>query len=269
MATVEWTGATDNNMATATNYVRGAAPVNGDSFIAKVLPTNPVQIGNSVNLVTFTVTDAYGANPIGTLSAGLALGTVTTFTIGARCPYVNLAPGNVTTANLQMPNGCDVYLNGSATWTTTIVSSGLNVYYGASATFTTVYSTSVAGSHNFATGSATTTFKGPATLNTNRTITTCTLEPGSIGTFMTAAASTTLNAVGAIVKHQSSGTLATVNLSSRALLTPLGNVSGTAACTTVNVWSDSSYVLAVPGATLTGTFVPIGATGLSTVGVPS
>lgn len=258
MADVFWSGASSTLVTLAGNYVGGVAPSAGDSVYATQPPVNPMATGTMPNLVNFVVTDAYGNNPIGTLSAGLAMGTVTTMTIGARCTFVNVAPGNVTTANLQMPNGCTAYLNGSGTWTTVIVSPGVQVQYGASATFTTVYSTSVSSIHTFAAGSATTTFTGPATVVTLRTITTANLDTGSRATWSGAADSDVINAVGAVIMHQSSVQLGIINLRSGSVLTPMGNPGGTGACTTINVWSDSSAILAAAGATLTGTVVYIG-----------
>ena len=76
MATVEWIGGTDGNVATGTNYLGGVAPGVGDSVIARVNPVNPMTTGTFPNLVDFIVGPEYRGN-IGNSAGQPTFGNVT------------------------------------------------------------------------------------------------------------------------------------------------------------------------------------------------
>lgn len=273
MADFVWNGAASTDCSAAGNYVGGVAPgTNGDNVDCNILPTNPMTTGTMpVNLGRLKFTDAYGNNPIGTISAGLTLKSVTTLTIGCRATFVNLSVNNaltIGTLNLDMPNGCTAYLNGAGTYTLINVSPGITVV-GNAALITGINSTAAVNQITLASsGTALSTFAGSAYLSTARTITAATATSGSTVVATGASVMTALTLVDSTFMNQSSAAQTAVTEIGRSFVTPMGNPNITASITALTVFAGSTYALTAPGVTMTATVTPVGSVG-GVVGVPS
>lgn len=256
MAVREWNGATDGVVTTAGNYVAGAAPTAGDSVYARIRPTNPMASGTFPALVNFEVTEAYGANNIGSAASAVGFGAVTSMRIaGQGSGYYISSSGTVDAASFEMPFGSTVVISGG-TFTLTNVS-GCKLEGGASAVFTTINSIGAEGTvATNGTGITTLTGSGKWTV-TSRNITTANCDANMRLIVTGTAAVTTVNIVGGgTFNHQSSGTVTTANVRPQGLYTVAGNPgnAGTnVTLTTANIWKGAQLIESVPGFTLTVT----------------
>lgn len=255
MANRQWTGATDGVVSTNGNYTGGAAPTAGDSVFADIAPTNAMASGTFPALVTFQVTEAYGANNIGSAASPVTFGTVTTMRIAGSGTGYYMTTGAVTTANFEMPNGSTAIISGG-TFTTTNIT-GCALEGGASAVFTNINSIGATGNvATNATSITSLTGSGKWTV-TSRDITTANVDPGMRLTIKGSAALGTAGTVnivgGGIFNHQSMGTVTAANIRTGGTYTVAGNSgsSGVATLTTANVWKGGTLVEAVSGFTLT------------------
>lgn len=263
MAIVSWNGnAGDGTVTTAGNYVGGAAPNagGGDSVIAVLAPSSPMTNGTFPALVDFTVSDAYGVNPIGALGAPITFGNVTgTMTIGSRSPFVTVTTtGTVASAKFQCPLNNQIYIAGG-TWTLVTASQLFTLNVAASAVVVTGLNPGGATWICATNGTGFTTWSGAGRINTTtRNIATVNLDPGGVLTLLGSSVYTTGNIVAAQVNHQSSAAPTTTNLRSNSVFTVIGNPNNTTTGGTINIWTGSRVVDVVPGCTMTYTASVIG-----------
>lgn len=260
MSTVYWTGAAgDGNVATGGNYLGGVAPSGTDSVVCgqSVTSSGHMTTGTFPALVDFTV----AASSNVTIGTGVTWDNITgTATLGGSGAYYNIGTSAKTIAKLACQHQFNGVTNVVAGTVTTLEATMCRVNVAAAAINTTC--NNMGGTLTFGSNStAVTTYTGWGTATFNsRNVTTANVD-GAASTLITTGTSTgTGSSTGAVAtcnitsggtyNKQSAATDTTINIRGQgSTLTVSGNsnASGATTITTLNQWSDSHVVLAVPG----------------------
>jgi len=253
MASVIWSGAAlDGNMATAGNYVGGAAPGSGDDVIFD-RGSNPVTTWTTLALGTVTFTQGYSGY-VGTAGSPVAITlNITTLKIGSKHTGFYLSvPTTKTITTLSAENGV-VSITGAGTVTTANISNGCQFTCTATGltTLNVVTPDSSAIVATSATATTTVNCVGRAEF-TSRDITTANVEgSGRLVYKGTSVLGTGNIGTGGIINKQSySTTDGTVNIKFGGTFTNEGNTymdNGAGTSTkpkvgTVNIWSGGKFI---------------------------
>lgn len=261
MATVIWGGTVSTDKDLDANYVGGAKPGAGDTWVwNSITPYAPIS-GTWTNAsAVFIVTAGAGwgtgnniSRDVGTSSSPFVLSAVgTSATFGNLGNVYVGSTGTVALASFEMPRGMTANLS-SGTWTQPI-GTLVTMRVGASAAITNPWSNTSTW-YVEASGTAITLLKGNGTFYiTSRAITDGRVNNSRVVTMGTGAI-TALTAFDSVVNHQSSGN-ATVELhGSRSLFTPMNNPNGTGTVptATITLGYGAQATLSVPGITMGGT----------------
>lgn len=249
-AVCTWTGSTgDGNLATAGNWLGGAAPVNGDDAVFD-RGNYDVTAGLSpgTNLVNLKILPTYG----GKWASTVTWGTITTAIIAGGGSVYNIGATSITTARVQANTGQSV-VAASGTWTNTYVSgNGSGMFLCNGATLTNTYGTGVNGEFTSAAGAPTIVQWASGALKVGKTIPTFTSKGGvNITTTGTATFSTACYlAARDTYNHQSSGTIALLDLAPYSSF-PCAGAFSNFTITALQTWPFSSINRFPPGITVT------------------
>lgn len=265
--TQTWTGAVDGTFTTAGNWLSGTAPVGGDSVIfdrGNVSVT--AGLSPAIAIATFTVKETYGGSIGG--ATLLTLTSITTLNYAGRGAYCKLG-GTVTTAKIDLRAG-NTFVFGSGTWTNVYVtgaSGGMAQVTGA--TITNLYSVSSGVFIEANTGTTFTIVENRGQLKTARDVATYTgLGYDQLTTTTAAAIGTVANLVeGSVYNHQSSGTIALLNVRPKSSFPCIGSQYDFT-ITNSNWYSGGVFNINPPGVTITFTN-PIAYIGASSNGFSS
>lgn len=261
MATVIWGGTVSTDKDADANYVGGAKPGAGDTWIWNSITPYAPTSGTWTNAsAVFIVTSGAGwgtgnniSRDVGTTSSPFVLSAVSTSATFGNLGNVYVgSTGTVALASFEMPRGSSATLS-SGTWTQPI-GTLVTMNVGASAAITNPWSNGSVW-HIAASGTAITLLKGNGTFYiASRTITAGTVVDSRVVTTGTTAI-TALTAMDSVVNHQGSGNATCEVIGSQAFFTPMNNPNGTGTVptATVTVGYGATATLSVPGITLAGT----------------
>lgn len=246
MGDVTWSGATDGNWNTGTNWVGGAAPTGGDVAIFDGTSGRDVTTGPSSAInITIRVTPKY----TGSWRVPVVLGTVTLFEFAGSGAAYDLS-ATVTTCRAQIKSGVTLTASGG-TWTNTYANGDAGgLLYVNGATLTNKYCTGVtvressggsASTITQVTSLSYTSAKNPGTLTAD--------GHSSVTVTGTAAVTAAVCHPSVTYNHQSSGTVSALTLKPGAQYPNIGAVSHT--ISQLNYWPNSYINENPPGATIT------------------
>lgn len=261
MATVLWGGTVSTDKDLDGNYVGGAKPGAGDTWVwNSITPYAPIS-------GTFT-----NASAIYIVTAGAGWGTGNNISrdVGAEgSPFVlsavsgyakfgNLgnvyagSTGTVAEASFEMPRGMTANLS-SGIWTQPIGNYN-TIRVGASAVITNPFSNGAVW-YIATSGTAITSIEGTGVFYVaSRTITAFTLSNSRVVTSGTTVV-TAGKGFDTVLNHQASGAVTATLHGSRSFFTPMNNPNGTGAVptATIAIGNGAQATLSVPGITLAGT----------------
>lgn len=242
MSTKVWSGATDGNFQTATNWVGGVAPVAADDLIfnSGSVSVTAGLTGNAYALASLTVTENYtgsigsGATPLTVTDGSTGFAVLTCAGRGAF--YKFACTGTTTTVKVDTTPATTVYL-GSGTFTNVTHSGGGGECRAESAVVTNYYGTSNAIKLYADAATAFTILQTAGYVYTSRNIATYTGKGGArLVTNSSAAITTSATLVrGDVFEHNSDGTITLVDIGPGASF-PLARASKNFTITNATLW---------------------------------